>query len=113
MRRKWNDSRGETLVEILCALLIGTLAVALLCSLAMASVSMDRSARKADKDFGESLSKAEEQKDGGKIDPALLPADSKVTVAYTPPGPASPTIEEKISVQYYGGEGAVSYALGS
>lgn len=98
MKRKLNDVRGETLVEVLCAILIGSLSVALLFSMVMASGNMDRSAKAADKIFNESLSKAEAQ-----ADPE---ADSGVTVTNTASGNHT-----KLTVTFYGGEGALSYAL--
>lgn len=109
MKRKWKDARGETLVEVLAAILIGTLSVALLFSAVMASSRMDKTAQTADEGFHAALKAAEGQDvevtpgaaADGKI---IIPDDAKVTITgagatATPP------------VTFYGGDGAVSYAL--
>lgn len=105
MREKLRSARGETLVELLCAILIGTLSVALLCSLAMTSVRMDRSARETDEVFTASLNDAEAR----TSDLAVVPAGAKVTVGNKDSAVTSDTATP--SVKFYGGEGAVSYAL--
>ena len=48
MWRKWNDSRGETLVEVLASVLICFLSVVLVFSMVMASGNMDQRAEAAD-----------------------------------------------------------------
>ena len=103
MKRKRKDNRGETLVEVLASILIGSLSVALLFSMVMASGNMDRGAETVDGAFNESLKKAEEQTDP-VVDPALVPAGAKVTVA-------NAAISKDLPVTFYGGEGALSYAL--
>lgn len=101
MKGKWNDSRGETLVEVLASILIASLSVALLFSMVMASGNMDQNAKAADEIFNESLSKAEEQAAPG--------TDSKVTVTYIPLTGAETS--QELPVTFYGGQGALSYAL--
>ncbi len=106
MRQKLADARGETLVEVLASILIGALSVAMLFSAAMASGSMDRTAGEADEVFNTSLNAAEEQK---------APTEGEVTVKYTPPpgstDPAPPDPPPPVRVNFYGGPGALSYAL--
>lgn len=112
MREKLRSARGETLVELLCAILIGTLAVALLCSLAMTSVRMDRSAREADKTFNKSLNGAETRTDVTDETGTVVPpvSGAEVTVRNTA-DPDNDSYKARPPVKFYGGEGAVSYAL--
>lgn len=105
MKGKWKDSRGETLVEVLASILIGSLSVALLFSMVMASGNMDQSAKEADKIFNESLNAAEGRTEA---DSSLIPAGAKVTVENTNP---FITEEAELPVTFYGGRGALSYAL--
>lgn len=105
MREKLRSARGETLVELLCAILIGSLSVALLFGMVTASGNMDRSARAADKTFTDSLNGAEAR----TSDLAAVPAGAKVTVGNKDSAVTSDTATP--SVKFYGGEGAVSYAL--
>ena len=105
MRRKWNDRRGETLVEVLASILIGFLSVTLLFSMIMASGRMDQSAEEADRTFVESLNKAESRT---PADAALLPPDPKVTVE----NKDAPTAgKAEPPVVFYGGRGALAYGL--
>ncbi len=106
MRRKWNDARGETLVEVLASILICSLSVALLFNMVMASGNMDRSAKKVEEDFSESLNLAEAQT--APADPALIPPGVKVEVRNSGK-PSSST--KQLTVVFYGGRGALSYAL--
>ena len=103
MRKKLRSARGETLVELLCAILIGSLSVALLFGMVTASGNMDRSARAADKTFNESLNGAEARTSAL----AAVPAGAEVTVGNEDVTPDTATP----SVKFYGGGGAVSYAL--
>ena len=101
MKRKWKDNRGETLVEVLAAVLIGALSVALLFTAVMASVNMDRSAQKTDEDFNTVLNDAENQSAPAATG---VPDGAKVTVQGNG-ATATP------SVNFYGGDGVWSYAL--
>lgn len=98
MKRKWKDSRGETIIEALAAVLIGSLSVALLFGTVMASGDMEQNARVVDEAFNESLNKAEGQ---------VRFVDSEVTVQSAYPG----VPEVKLPVTVYGGDGALSYEL--
>lgn len=113
MKGKWNDNRGETLVEVLASVLICSLSVALLFSMVMASGNMDKSAKEADKIFNESLSAAEERtavtdETGAVVPPPVSGAE--VTVRNTA-DPDEDFYKAKPPVTFYGGRGAVSYAL--
>lgn len=98
MRKKLSQSRGETLVEVLAAVLIAALSVALLFGGIMASSTIGRSAQTSDKSFYETLSAAESQKEGG--------TDLTVTVSRE----SAPSASKNLDVKRYGGTGACSYA---
>lgn len=106
MKRKLRDARGETLVEALASILIGALSVALLFSAVMASARMDRGAEQTDAAFHASLRAAEEQ--AISADPSIVSGGAKVTVENKDIF-IVPTAEP--SVNFYGGNGAISYAL--
>ena len=109
MREKLNSSRGETLVEVMASILIGALSVALLFTAVTASVRMDRIAKAADEAHGAVLSAAEAQT-APVTDTAIVPAGAdKVEVGTSVPG----VTDAEVGVEYYGGMGALSYALPS
>lgn len=101
MKRKLRGSRGETLVEVMASIVIGTLSVALLFGAIMASARIDESARRVDGTYYEALSGAEAQA-------APMPEDpGTARLKYTADG-----VEMMpLAVTLYGGTGAVSYAL--
>ncbi len=103
--RKWNDSRGETLVEVLAAILIASLSVTLIFGAIMPSTTMDHQAQDLDEKYYEVFSKAERQESGDE-----LSVTTKVTMADKNAGAGA---EKEVTVTFYGGEGAISYALGS
>lgn len=96
MKRKLHSSRGETLVEVLCATLVAVLSVALLFAGITASAGVDRRARKTDRDHYAALTQAEEQ--------ATPAAQAELTVE-------NPTLgkSRKVEIDLYGGEGMYSY----
>lgn len=98
MRRKLRGSRGETLVEVMASIVIGSLSVALLFGAIMASVRIDESARKMDGTYYKALSGAEAQT-------VPMPEDAKLK--YTADGVEMPPLP----VALYGGKDAASYAL--
>lgn len=106
MRRKLNDARGETLVEVLCAILIGVLSVAMLFSMVMASVNLNRGAKAADESLATDLSDAEVR--GTQVTDPMISA-ANVTVKNKDPASTAPVATP--SVKFYGGDNAVSYAL--
>lgn len=99
MKRKLNNARGETVVEVLASVLIAALSVALLFGAVMASGSMDLGAQKTDEAFYAGLSNAQEQTGA----PA---ASKKVTISDEDPG----TLDVDMTVNFYGGGGVLSYA---
>lgn len=66
--KKLNQDRGETLVEVLAAVLVASLSIALLFGGIMASSSIDRSARTSDETFYADLSAAERQGSSDKTE---------------------------------------------
>lgn len=96
MDRKLRSSRGETLIEVLCATLVAVLSVALLFAGITASAGIDRRARQTDRDHYAALTQAEEQ-----TTPA---AQAELTVE-------NPTLgtDKKVEIDLYGGEGMYSY----
>lgn len=107
MGKKWSDERGETLVEVMASILIMTLAVLLLFSAVMTSIRINKSAQDLDKKFYAALNAAEEQKQGTEVtDNTIVPAGSKVKVGQG-------TDLTEIEVDFYGGEGVLSYSYPS
>lgn len=92
--RKWNDNRGETLVELLASILIAALSVAVLFTCCTAAVEMGREARAADEAYYQYLSAAE-----GRTEPA---EEGSVKVEGNSGG-----IE--VAIEIYGGGGMYSY----
>lgn len=102
MKRKWKDSRGETLVEVLASILIGTLSAALLFSTVLASVNIGRTAKAADEVFGTSLKAAERQTD--------VTGNNVIKIAVKGPNDVT-TGEKEVIANFYGGKEAWSFAL--
>lgn len=101
MKRKWRDNSGETLIEVLASILIGVLSVALLFCTVMASGSIDRTAKAAEKKFGENLLKAEVQAE------AVTVTGNNVKIKNTEAGGS----ETSVPARFYGGEEAWSFDL--
>ena len=105
-RQLFRDNRGETLVEVMASILIGTMSLALLLAFVRVSFDLDLKAEKMDAAHYDQLSKAEkqEQEDGvagtvkiERIDP-------------TNTNPAAPPIAETAApILVYGDEGMYSY----
>ena len=101
-RRKGLNSRGETLVETLAAILIGVLSVTLLVGSVTASGNLARQADRSDDAFFATLTQAEERgtpltaSDGVSEDPTVTITEG--------------TKRATISAQVYGGEDLYSYA---
>lgn len=105
MKRKLKCNRGETLVEVLAAILIGALSVALLFTAVMASARMDKTARETDGKYKDVLAAAEGRTTVfNPFADTVSDDDKKVTVA-------NGSSEANVSVTFYGGDGALSYAL--
>lgn len=96
MDRKLRSSRGETLIEVLCATLVAVLSVALLFAGITASAGIDQRARQTDRDHYAALTQAEEQ-----TTPA---AQAELTVENPALGK-----KQKVEIDLYGGEGMYSY----
>jgi type II secretory pathway pseudopilin PulG len=98
LRRKLRSNGGETLVELLVSILIGTLAITILMTGVAAAGRMERNAHQADERFYEALSAAEGQ----------TSAAQSATVEVRESGRLPVTIE----VDLYGSDGLYSYCLG-
>ena len=98
-REKILNSRGETLVETLAAILIAVLSVALLLGSVTASGQLARQADQSDKSFFTTLTEAENR------EAPLTISDGNPQVTITE-GAKTATIP----VQVYGGEELYSYA---
>lgn len=97
MRCKLGDSRGETLVELLAAILVAALSVALLFTCCTAAASMDRRAKEVDAEHYAALSAAERR------DTPV--ADVTATVTIEGNGRSVPDM----AVDLFGGEKMYSY----
>lgn len=94
--KKFHNSRGETLVEVLASILIASLSVTLLFGCIMASTRMDREARKLDGDHYADLTAAETQSGPGSSGAVDIQNPTNGT-------------EESLPVQIYGGGELYSY----
>ena len=102
MSRKLKEQRGETLTEVLAAVLVSAISVALLFGGVMASASEENQARKWDTAYYAALSAAE-----GRTQMATPPAGGfQLKVTTTAPG----VQPQNVDIQVYGQKGAWSYA---
>lgn len=103
MSSKLKDQRGETLTEVLAAVLVSAISVALLFGGVMASASVEDQARKWDTAYYGALSAAE-----GRAEMATPPVDTgfKLKVTTNAPG----VLSQEVGIQVYGQKGAWSYA---
>ena len=98
MMRKLKSRAGESLAEVLVAMLIVAFATMLLVVMISASASMDAAARKADKTFYEDLSGAETHTRAGED------AVSGTVIIKNGAG-----LYQKVDVETFGGSGLTSY----
>lgn len=99
--RKLRESKGETLIEVLAAILVASLSVALLFSCVRVSVNLNKSSGIADADFYQGISAAE-------VTPsAPLPAGTPGTVSVTDPAGGAPWTT--FHVYFHGGSRIYSY----
>ena len=89
--------RGETLVEVLVALLIVTLATLLLASIVSVSFSINLTARQKDEKFYKALSKVEAMNSGVKVDDG---SDKYVVIEPDPTDPTEPTVNVEVDVYW-------------
>lgn len=95
--KKLRDDRGETLVEVLAAILVASLSVALLFSCVMASSDLDVKAKSVDEDYYQALSAADGQ--------AGEPSSGQVTIS----SKDKENVSKDMTIDIYGGEGLYSY----
>ncbi len=94
--------RGETLVEVLVALLIVTLATLLLASIVSVSFSINLTARQKDEKFYNALSKVEAMNSGAKVNDVSDKSVVIEPVTTTPIDPTAPTeTTVKVDVDVY------------
>ena len=102
--KKLRDTRGETLVEVLAAILVASLSVTLLFSCVMASSNLDVQAKSVDEDYYQALSAADGQTEGPTVEGG--------TAKY-PKQAGTVTIkgasEVPVDIEIYGGGGLYSY----
>lgn len=98
--KKLRNSRGETLVEVLAAILISALSVTLLFGCVMATSEMDMKAQKQDDAHYSAFTEADAQNDAIEVqegDPTPYVTITRGSDSATPP------------IDIYGGEGMFSY----
>lgn len=105
--KKLHSAHGETLVEVLAAVLICSLAVLLLVSYATAAARIDKNTEKGDEAYYTALNAAEAHA-GVTAEGSEVPAAPvEGTVSVSDGTMAAPPV----SVLYYGGDGVYSYAI--
>lgn len=95
--KKLRDDRGETLVEVLAAILVASLSVALLFSCVMASSDLDVKAKSVDEDYYQALSAADGQEGASSSGQVTISSKDKENVS------------KDMTIDIYGGEGLYSY----
>lgn len=103
LRAKLKKSQGESLVEVLAAILVATLSVALLLGGVVISTQLGRQADQADQAFYQALSAAENRQ------VPLTPMDGIAASPQVTITNGSDSVE--LPVQVYGGENLYSYGL--
>lgn len=93
--RKFKSHRGETLAEVLVALLIVTLATLMLAAMATASNSISITARQKDEEFYQALRDVEAMKSDNVVGGAT---PEKFTVNITLEGDTTPTDTADVNV---------------
>lgn len=102
MSSKLKDQRGETLTEVLAAVLVSAISVALLFGGVMASASVEDQARKWDTAYYGALSAAE----GRETATPPVGTGFKLKVTTNAPG----VLSQEVGIRVYGQKGAWSYA---
>ncbi len=112
--KKLHSARGETLVEVLAAVLICSLAVLLLVSYATAAARIDKRTEKGDAAYYAALNAAEAH-DGVTAEDSTDPESSPVPGT---PAPGKVKVTSSASVEhadvdvaYSGGDGVYSYVV--
>lgn len=108
MREKLRNARGETLVEVLAAVVVCSLSITLLLGAVSASTSIDLRAQSADTDYYTALSRAERQGTGDI--PDSLPDGLSVTVK-NGAGQSEEISAGSGELNFYGTDRLLSYAL--
>lgn len=98
---KLQDAAGETLIELLASILVGSLSVLVLVTMIVTSARINDSIRDIDEDYYKYLSAAEMQDPSGEI---TSEDDTLIVIQ-------AGTNEIKIPVTYYGGGSIFSYKI--
>lgn len=112
---KANEKKGETIIEVLCAILVGALAAGLLMYCITASVSMAKNAKKADKELMISIGESEEQspRPADPLNPVEIPAlpisGAAAEITYVDESDTAIGSPETISIKVYGRSNVYSY----
>lgn len=104
-----NNSKGETIVEVLCAILVAGLASALLMSCFNLAHNMSQQARRADENLRKGITAAEEQGDAVAALKAKITYTGGKSIDETDPSSISVQMIKEITVYGYGGSNVYSY----
>lgn len=102
IKRKLHSQKGETLVELMAAILIATLSIGLLIGGISVSVGIDRQGKNADKKFYNALTEAESQKN---------PINNGVASTFSIKVTEGIFEKANIPIQIYGDRGLYSYTV--
>ncbi len=112
MRDKLRDDRGETLVEVLAAILVCTLSISLLFGAIMTSSSIDSRTQELDEQYYQDLTRAERQRAGTGTDPGDVYSNA-ATDAVTVKVKSGTGREKDVTgkLNFYGSDRLLSYAF--
>jgi len=110
MKNKLKEAKGETLVEVLAAVLICSLSVALLFGAVMASARMDTQAEDVDGEYYDALSKAEGQGVSNPDDIYAPRPSMEVKVKNSTASDPLYGLSVNLDVNLYGSDQLLSYA---
>lgn len=104
---KLRNERGETLIEVLASIVIGSLSVALVFGCIMVATDMDKNAKVKDNEHYLDLTAADAQKAAPELESMTEPVPGIVTIKVNPDAPDKDPVE--LHIMIYGGEGMRSY----
>ncbi len=107
LRMKLMRNSGESLLELLASVLVGSLSFGLLLTFIAAAARMDDSGEKNDRDYYKSLAEAEVQDKAAAMNEEGFPKKEKVKVILE----ENPGITAEPEVICFGGHGVYSYKL--
>lgn len=107
LRIKLVNNSGESLLELLASVLVGSLTLGFLLTLIAAAARMDKTAEKNDRDYYESLAEAEVQNEAAAVNEEGFPKKGEVKVILE----ENPGVTAEPEVICFGGHGVYSYKL--